>query len=323
MGVPEVTDVTIAAQRLRWWKLAKTRFERVNLRRGGARPRLAAACRAAAELAAAWLASVRGLWVSVLALLRAARSVAATTGSGLREAAVMAGAYGVYSLVKGLFGGSLEEGRNNALWVIDSERTLGIYVEPDLQHFFVSNSLGMPFWNALYVGSQVIVLPLTLVLVYRYRRGSYAFVRNMAVISWTAGVIWYALQPVAPPRLLASGFTDTVSTQTFFDLDSEFVRAFYNPVAAMPSLHVGMAPVVAWALIRLTPWVWSRALGWAYPVLVSVSIVVTGNHYLLDIAGGLAVVLPAAAISAWLVRPQRQGAGGPTGPSPRGTVART
>ena len=182
---------------------------------------------------------MRSLWAGVLALLQTARSVAASTGSGLREAAIMAGAYGLYSLVKGLFGGSLEEGRNNALWVIDSEKTLDIYVEPDLQHFFVSNSLGMPFWNALYVVSQVIVLPLTLFLVYRYRRGSYAFVRNMAVISWTAGVVWYALQPVAPPRLLASGFTDTVSQQTFFDLDSEFVRAFYNPVAAMPSLHVG------------------------------------------------------------------------------------
>ena len=34
---------------------------------------------------------------------------------------------------------------------------------------------------------------------------------------------------------------------------------------------------------------------------MAVSIVVTGNHFILDIAGGLAVVLPAAAISAWLV----------------------
>ena len=49
--------------------------------------------------------------------------------------------------------------------------------------------------------------------------------------------------------------------EVVLDLDSDFVRAFYNPVAAMPSLHVGMAPVVAWALIRLTPWGWSHALG--------------------------------------------------------------
>jgi membrane-associated phospholipid phosphatase len=243
----------------------------------------------------------RGDLARCAAGLRAARRTAASVGSGWREAIIMASAYGLYSLVKGLWGGSLEEGRRAAAALIDLERELGIYVEPDLQGFFVRHDLGMPFWNAFYVVSQVIVLPLTLFLVYRYRRGSYAFVRNMAVISWTAGVIWYALQPVAPPRLLASGFTDTVSDQTFFQLDSEFIRAFYNPVAAMPSLHMGMAPVVAWALIKLTPWWWSRALGVAYPLLVAVSIVVTGNHFILDIAGGLAVVLPAAAISAWLV----------------------
>ena len=228
-------------------------------------------------------------------------------GSGWREALIALAAYGLYSLVKGLWGGSLEEGRRAAASLVDLEKSLGIYVEPDLQRFFVDHDLGMPFWNAFYVVSQVVVLPLTLFLVYRYARGSYAFLRNMALLSWTRRrdlVRPAAGRPAAPARV---GFTDTVSSQTFFQLDSDFIRAFYNPVAAMPSLHVGMAPVVAWALIKLTPWVWSKALGVAYPLLVATSIVVTGNHFILDIAGGLAVVLPAAAISAWLVREPRPG----------------
>ena len=255
----------------------------------------------------AWVASARADGGRLAAAGHRARRAAASVGSGWREALIALAAYGLYSLVKGLWGGSLEEGRRAAASLIDFEKSLGIYVEPDLQRFFVDHDLGMPFWNAFYVVSQVVVLPLTLFLVYRYARGSYAFLRNMAILSWTAGVIWYALQPVAPPRLLESGFTDTVSSQTFFQLNSEFIRAFYNPVAAMPSLHVGMAPVVAWALIKLTPWVWTKALGVAYPLLVATSIVVTGNHFILDIAGGLAVVLPAAAISAWLVREPRPG----------------
>jgi membrane-associated phospholipid phosphatase len=259
----------------------------------------------ARTLGVAWLASAMAAWRRLVNLAVAARRRAATVGSGWQEAAIALGAYGVYNLVKGFWGGSLEQGRRNAASLIDLERTLGIHVEPDLQEFFVSHHLGMPFWNIFYVGSQVIVLPLTLFLVYSYRRDSYAFLRNMALLSWSAGLVWYALQPVAPPRLLASGFTDTVSSQTFVDLDSPLVRAFYNPVAAMPSLHVGMAPVVAWALWRLTPWAWSRALGLAYPVLVAVSIVVTGNHYVLDIVGGLAVVLPAAALASLLVREPR------------------
>ena len=111
--------------------------------------------------------------------------------------------------------------------------------------------------------------------------------------------MWYALQPTAPPRL-AGAAADTVTQQTFFDLQHPFIQAFYNPVAAMPSLHVGLAPVVAWALWRLTTHWPTRALGLAYPLLVATSIVVTGNHYLLDIAGGLVVVLPAAALARYL-----------------------
>ncbi len=224
------------------------------------------------------------------------RRVARSLGSGRRELAIAIVAYGVYSLVRGVFGGTLAEGRANAVGLINLEDRLGILVEPDLQKAFVDYHLAMPFWNFFYPVSQVIVLPLTLVLVYRYRRRAYPFLRNLAILSWCGGLVWYALQPVAPPRL-AGLLTDTVSNQTFVDLDSPLVRAFYNPVAAMPSLHVGMAPVVAWALWRLTRSPWTRALGLLYPLLVATAIVVTGNHYVLDIAGGLAVVIPAAVIA--------------------------
>jgi membrane-associated phospholipid phosphatase len=253
---------------------------------------------AARELIAAWWASGR----------RAATSV----GSGAREMLVMLMAYALYTLVRGMWGGTLEEGRESAAGIVAAERSLGIDVEEGLQSFFLRHDLGMPFWNVLYVASQVVVLPLTVFLVYRHRRHAYPFVRNLVLISWSAGVAWYALQPVAPPRLLEDGMVDTVSAQTPLDLDAGLVEAFYNPVAAMPSLHVGLAPVVAWALVRLTRWAWTRALGFAYPVLITVCVVVTGNHFVLDVAGGLAVVLPAALIAWLLTRPARAPALGPS-----------
>jgi membrane-associated phospholipid phosphatase len=209
----------------------------------------------------------------------------------------MAGAYGAYALIRGLWGGSLAVGRENAAQIISLERDWGIDIEPTVQHFFIQHGLGMPFWNALYVGSQVVVLPLTLFLVFRFARAAYPFARNLVLLSWTGGLIWYALQPVAPPRLTGLGYVDTVTAQTFVHLDSWFVQLFYNPIAAMPSLHVGMAPVVGWALWKLTSRVWTRLIGLAYPVLVTVAVVVTGNHFVLDVAGGLVVVLPAAGIS--------------------------
>jgi membrane-associated phospholipid phosphatase len=252
------------------------------------------------------------------ASLRAVRRRAREVGSGAREAAIMLGAYALYNVVRGVWGGTLAEGRENAADVISAERALGIYVEPAWQDAFVRHGLAMPFWNVLYVGSQVVVLPLTVFLVYRFRRRAYPLVRALVLIAWTAGVTWYALQPVAPPRLLAGGeFTDTVTEDTFLDLDSGFIEVFYNPVAAMPSLHVGMAPIVAFILVRLTGRWWLQALGWAYPVLILVCVVVTGNHFLLDAAGGLAVVLPAAAI-AWLLTRDRPAAPRPTTARPAG-----
>ncbi|MEW6582579.1 MAG: phosphatase PAP2 family protein [Actinomycetota bacterium] len=231
------------------------------------------------------------------------RRMAAAVGSGRRELAIALSAYGVYALVKGLFAGSLAEGVANARGVIDAERALGILVEDDAQRAFVEHGLGMAFWNWFYLASQVVVLPVTLILVFLLARHAYAHLRNLAIAAWCGGLVWYGLQPVAPPRHVGIGIADTISTQTAFDLDGGFARLFYNPVAAMPSLHVGMAPVVGWALWRLTPYALTRALGVAYPLLVSLTVVVTGNHYLLDIAGGLAVVLGAAIVSRILTGP--------------------
>ncbi|WP_217915025.1 phosphatase PAP2 family protein [Miltoncostaea marina] len=234
------------------------------------------------------------------------RRAAATVGDGRREALIMAGAYGLYNAVRGLWGGTLDEGRANADGLVELERSLGVHWEPALQRFFVDHGLAMPFWSALYLVSQIVALPLTLILVFLFARRAYAALRGMALIAWCAGLVWYAVQPVAPPRLMADPLADTVSAQTPVDLESDFIQAFYNPVAAMPSLHVGLAVVVGWALWALTPWWPTRLLGLLYPVLIAISIVVTGNHWILDIAGGLAVVLPAAAIAAWLVRGGRR-----------------
>jgi membrane-associated phospholipid phosphatase len=94
-----------------------------------------------------------------------------------------------------------------------------------------------------------------------------------------------------------------VSERTPIDLDSGFVRAFYNPIAAMPSLHVGLAPIVGGALGMLLPGYVGRLVAIAYPALVTISVIVTGNHYILDVVGGLAVVGPATAIAALISGP--------------------
>ena len=227
--------------------------------------------------------------------------MARTRLGGWRETALMLGAYGAYNAVRAAFGGSLEEGRRNAERVERLERRLRIDVEERWQRAFERRRLGMPIWSGFYLVSQVVALPLSVFLVHRLRPGAYPFVRAAALISWSAGLVWYATQPVAPPRLMDHGPDDTVSRDTPVDLDSRLVRLTYNPIAAMPSLHVGLAPIVGGALALLAPRRAAPLVLVGYPVAVTVSVIVTGNHYVLDVAGGLLVVAPSAALAAYLV----------------------
>jgi hypothetical protein len=52
----------------------------------------------------------------------------------------------------------------------------------------------------------------------------------------------FLLFPTAPPRVL-DGFVDTLLDVSGLDLEHPFLLRFYNPVAAMPSLHVAFAVV--------------------------------------------------------------------------------
>ena len=110
-------------------------------------------------------------------------------------------------------------------------------------------------------------------------------------------MIW--LYPLAPPHWLPEfGFgvppTDAELTNTSGAL-------FHNTTAAAASQHFGFALFVAAASIWLFP---RSLLAWAtiaYPVLVFVVIVGTGNHYVVDCAIGALTFVLAAAVASRLV----------------------
>jgi membrane-associated phospholipid phosphatase len=85
------------------------------------------------------------------------------------------------------------------------------------------------------------------------------------------------------------GFVDTISEVSGFDIEHPRIVRFYNPVAAMPSLHVAFATVTACAAAERTS---SRAVAvgaFAYPTLVAVVVTATGNHFVLDSVAGAAL----------------------------------
>jgi membrane-associated phospholipid phosphatase len=110
----------------------------------------------------------------------------------------------------------------------------------------------------------------------------------------------HGLLPVAPPRLTDLGIADTVSTH-LVPL-SGHSTIFYNAYAAVPSLHVGFAFAISFALAYALRPRWAKALALLWGPLVTLAVVATGNHYLFDAAAGLAVT--AAGFAAGVALPR-------------------
>jgi hypothetical protein len=98
----------------------------------------------------------------------------------------------------------------------------------------------------------------------------------------------FFLLPTAPPRVL-DGFVDTLSEVSGLDLEHPFLLRFYNPVAAMPSLHVAFAVVTGAEIAGRTDSVVVKSVAHAYAPLVATVVAGTGNHYVLDAVAGAAL----------------------------------
>jgi hypothetical protein len=60
-----------------------------------------------------------------------------------------------------------------------------------------------------------------------------------------------------------------------------------NPLAAMPSLHFALSVQAAHVLSETGPV--AGAIGWAYTTTLGVALVYLGEHYVVDLAAGLAL----------------------------------
>ena len=195
-------------------------------------------------------------------------------------------AYLLYSLARFVTIGDLGVAQHNADWIMDLEDKLNVAVEAGVQQGLTGTWV---LWvlNHLYLAAQLVVLPGSLIFLYRRSRPLYDRLRNTILATWVLSIPIYAAFPVAPPRLADSGLVDTITTQTGLALDSSLTTSFYNELAAVPSLHVGFAVVIGIIVaaavrnpvMKVVWWLWGPAIGLA--------VVATGNHYVFDIAAGV------------------------------------
>jgi membrane-associated phospholipid phosphatase len=197
-------------------------------------------------------------------------------------------AYLLYSAARWLTVGDLPSAQAHARWIVDRERDLHVAVESSVQGALT----GTPaLWvlNHLYIAAQLLVVPGTLVFLYARDRALYARLRNTILATWLLSVPVYAAFPVAPPRLAGMGMVDTITSQTAFSLDSRLTTSFYNELAAVPSLHVGFAVAVGFALAASVRHRLAKGLALLWGPTIALAVVATGNHFVFDIAAGLVV----------------------------------
>jgi hypothetical protein len=217
-------------------------------------------------------------------------------GDALRQLVLFAGVYYLYRIVRGLTDGNTVDAFYNAGQLIQAERSLGLFFEAGLQDWAMNDAQWLVDGaNWMYVNSHFLVTTTFLIWLYLARNDTFYFVRNMFCVAMVLALVGYVLYPTAPPRFFESlGFTDTV-TAWAGQSTSQTASLLYNPFAAVPSMHVAFALMIAIPAIRLTRIRTLQVVWGLYPAAVTFAVLVTGNHWWLDAVLGAAV----AAASAW------------------------
>jgi hypothetical protein len=208
----------------------------------------------------------------------------------LRELTIFAAAYLTYFGVRALTEGSVGRAVANADSIYHVERLAGIHWEDAAQAAVLGHDVLVRLANWIYIFGHWPLLLLTGALLLRYRPDEYYLLRNACLISGAVGLIVFALFPVAPPRLAGVGAIDTV-TRYAGGYRTVLPTALVNEYAAMPSFHAGWNVLLGVIVFRASRSWAVRAFAVAMPVAMVLAVVVTANHFVLDVVAGTAVAL--------------------------------
>ncbi|KUO13701.1 phosphatase PAP2 family protein [Streptomyces sp. DSM 15324] len=206
--------------------------------------------------------------------------------------------YACYSAGRLLARGDVTTAVDHGLAILRIEKYLHLNAEHPLNRLFTSEAwLGVPadFW---YASLHYLVTPAILVWLFRSRSLRYRAARTWLMTSTFIGLIGFTLLPTCPPRLLSAehGFVDTMaqySSWGWWGGEASAPRGLggmTNQYAAMPSLHVGWSlwcGVMLWRHGRTRT---ARTAAVLYPLLTTIVVMGTANHYFLDAVAGAAVM---------------------------------
>ncbi|MDO8119823.1 phosphatase PAP2 family protein [Isoptericola sp. b490] len=230
------------------------------------------------------------------ALPEAGRGPARQPRGGLRELCLLVGVYVAYTVVRSFADSDLSPAQHAAGNLLGIERRLGLDVEAGAIHLLLHSELAAVAASVWYSAAHYIVTPLVLVAIYRHRPHLYAPVRRGLLVATCAALVGFLLMPTAPPRLVGPPFVDVLATTSDYGWWGGHasvppaMASLTNDLAAFPSMHCGWALWVALATWAATSSTALRVAAWSYAVITAVVVVVTGNHWVLDVLAGWALV---------------------------------
>ncbi|MGW5861993.1 phosphatase PAP2 family protein [Streptomyces sp. NPDC055239] len=215
--------------------------------------------------------------------------------------------YALYSAGRLLARGDVSTAVDHGVGILRVEKFLRLNAESPLNRLFTEHAwIGVPadFW---YASLHYVVTPLILVWVFRSHAVQFRAARAWLMTSTLIGLVGFTLLPTCPPRLLSAGhgFVDTMAQYSDYGWWGGEASAprglggMTNQYAAMPSLHVGWAlwcGVMLWRHGR-SPLAKVAAVG--YPLITTIVVMGTANHYFLDAVAGAVVM----GVGLLLVRP--------------------
>ena len=196
----------------------------------------------------------------------------------------------VYDWVRSLEATRAGPALRHAEHLLAVERWLHLDVELASTHWLASRpaiSLVAAYW---YQFAHLSVTLTVLAWCWWSRPDRYRRARNALVLTNVTGLLVFLFLPMMPPRLLpGAGYVDAAAAAGFGPPHAGPVAA--DQYAAMPSLHLAWATWTAAVALSMLAGRRGARLVFLYPAVTAVVVVVTGNHYVLDVVAGVAVAV--------------------------------
>jgi hypothetical protein len=203
-------------------------------------------------------------------------------GRAILEILLIAGMWLLYDTGRVAIKGQDKIARANAHLVRNLEHTLGLPRETLVQHVLTAVPHLPRLANTWYFYMHFPVTVAFLVFGFVMRpRPQYLWARNLLMVMTGIALVGHFFFPLAPPRMFTQwGFVDTMATWGP-DAYAGASGSVANQYAAMPSLHVGWALVVAFVLLKTGPKKLA-VIGAAYASTTTFVVIGTANHWWLD-----------------------------------------